>query len=258
MRVGNEVIDLAKKMRAADDFLHHLYVHMNEINQFVIFSGLTFQEFVSSVGPLQNILLLKNEYEDGSFNMHTQLEFVEERSIRKFIKKASDSKKELCWIDFSDEKRLNLLTPQEQAELLYIGHKKEPVRTPFYHQLQNKYVYLANEDEKMSKIYFRDLQDVEELVANLFNAIIQEKEKPATFWRRKVKDSIPAFTKEMLTSFREEVKDGVLFSMYRIEKPDLAYVLELRNISDLTFPDEIWDELNTILKKKAEQIMEVH
>lgn len=49
MRVGNEVIDLAKKMRAADDFLHHLYVHMNEINQFVIFSGLTFQEFVSSV-----------------------------------------------------------------------------------------------------------------------------------------------------------------------------------------------------------------
>ena len=59
---------MAKKMRDADDFLHHLYVHMNELNQFVIFSGLTFREFVSAVGPLQNILLLKNEYEDGSFN----------------------------------------------------------------------------------------------------------------------------------------------------------------------------------------------
>ena len=72
-----------------------------------------------------------------------------------------DSKKDLCWIDFSDERKLNLLTPQEQAELLYIGHKKEPVRSPFYHQLQNKYVYLSSEEEKISKIYFRDLTDVE-------------------------------------------------------------------------------------------------
>ncbi|WP_325166644.1 hypothetical protein [Viridibacillus soli] len=252
------MIDLAKKMRAADDFLHHLYVHMNEINQFVIFSGLTFHEFVSSIGPLQNILLLKNEYEDGSFNMHTQLEFVEERSIRKFTKKATDSKAELCWIDFSDEKRLNLLTPQEQAELLYIGHKKEPIRSPFYHQLQNKFVYLANEDEKMSKIYFRDLQDVEQLLANLFNAIIQDKERSTTFWRRKVKESIPSFTPDMLSNFREDIKDGIIFSMYKIEKPNLAYVLELRNISDFPFPDEIWGELNTILKKKAEKIIEVH
>lgn len=55
-----------------------------------------------------------------------------------------DSKKDLCWIDFCDERKLNLLTPQEQAELLYIGHKKEPIRSPFYHQLQNKYVYLSS------------------------------------------------------------------------------------------------------------------
>ena len=83
---------MAKKMRAADDFIHHLYVHMNELNQFVIFSGLTFREFVSAVGPLQNILLLKNEYEDGSFNMHTRLEFVEEKGITKVCKKGNGFK----------------------------------------------------------------------------------------------------------------------------------------------------------------------
>ncbi|MGX9136246.1 hypothetical protein ACWV26_18220 [Rummeliibacillus sp. JY-2-4R] len=252
------MIDLAKKMRAADDFIHHLYVHMNELNQFVIFSGLTFREFVSAVGPLQNILLLKNEYEDGSFNMHTRLEFVEEKSVPKFVKKAMDSKKDLCWIDFSDERKLNLLTPQEQAELLYIGHKKEPVRSPFYHQLQNKYVYLSSEEEKTSKIYFRDLTDVNKLVTQVFNNVIQEKERLTTFWRRRVSNSTPQFMEEMMKNFREDVKDGVLFSLYKIEKPRLAYVIELRNISDEYFPDEIWDDLNSILKKKPEEILEIH
>ncbi|WP_397536368.1 hypothetical protein [Rummeliibacillus pycnus] len=252
------MIDLAKKMRAADDFLHHLYIHMNELNQFVIFSGLTFREFVSAVGPLQNILLLKNEYEDGSFNMHTRLEFVEEKGIPKFVKKAMDSKKDLCWIDFSDERKLNLLTPQEQAELLYIGHKKEPIRSPFYHQLQNKYVYLSSEEEKISKIYFRDLADAEKLVTQVFNIIIQEKERLTSFWRRKASNLKPLFTEEMMGNFHENIKDGVLFSMYKIEKPKLAYVIELRNISDEYFPDEIWDDLNVILKKKPDQVLELH
>ncbi|WP_312754959.1 MULTISPECIES: hypothetical protein [Rummeliibacillus] len=252
------MIGLAKKMRTADDFLHHLYVHMNELNQFVIFSGLTFREFVSSVGPLQNILLLKNEYEDGSFNMHTQLEFVEAKGIPKFVKRVMDSKGDLCWIDFSDERKLNLLTPQEQAELLYIGHKKEPIRSPFYHQLQNKYVYLSSEEGRFSKIYFRDLEDVAKLVAQLFNNIIQEKERATTFWRRKASSFTPMFTKEMMRNFREDAKDGVLFSMYKIEKPKIAYVMELRSISDDDFPDEIWDDLNSILKKKPDKILETH
>ena len=31
---------------------------------------------------------------------------------------------DLCWIDFADEKYVNQLTPLEQAELLYLGIKK--------------------------------------------------------------------------------------------------------------------------------------
>ena len=68
----------------------------------------------------------------------------------------------------------------------------------------------------------------------------------------------PHFTEEMMKNFREDVKDGVLFSLYKIEKPRLAYVIELRNISDEYFPDEIWDDLNSILKKKPEEILEIH
>lgn len=97
------------------------------------------------------------------------------------------------------------------------------------------------------------------LVTQLFNIIIQEKERPATFWRRKgASNLIPMFSEEMIRNFREDVKDGVLFSMYKIEKPKIAYVIELRNISDDYFPDEIWDDLNSILKKEPDKILEIH
>ena len=96
------------------------------------------------------------------------------------------------------------------------------------------------------------------LVTHVFNDVIQEKERSATFWRRKVSNLIPFFTEEMMRNFREEIKDEVLFSMYKIEKPKIAYVLELRSISDDYFPDEIWDDLNIILKQKPDKILEMH
>ena len=34
-------------------------------------------------------------------------------------------------LDFTDERKLNMLSPQEQAELLYIAHKKEAFVHPF-------------------------------------------------------------------------------------------------------------------------------
>lgn len=254
------MIGLAKKMRNADDYMKHIYVHMNEINQFAVFSGLSFQEFVSSVGQLDHLLLVKptSSNEECSFNMHTRLAFVEKQDLLKYAKQIQDKKDDLCWIDFSDEKKLNLLTPQEQAELLYVGHKKEPLRTPFYHQLQNRYVYLESKDQKLTKIYVRELTDVYELVINVFNNLIQMKERAVSFWRRRPASLNLQFSKDTYKHFYEELQDGALISIYRIEKPQVAYVLEIRNVSEVSFPDEIWDDLNSILKKEADTVFQTN
>ena len=84
-------------------------------------------------------------------------------------------------LDFEDERKLNMLTPQEQAELLYIAHKKEAIRSPFYHHLQNRFVYLTDEAEEITKIYFRDAEDFNHLVANVFTQQIVEKLNPQLF-----------------------------------------------------------------------------
>lgn len=253
----DEVTDMSKKMKSADDFMYHIYIHMNEVDQFVIFSDLTLQKFMSSVGPLQNLLLLKHNYEDGSFNMHTQLDFIMAEEIPKFVKKIGDSPKSLCWIDFVDEKRVNQLTPIEQAELLYLSHKKEPIRSPFSTKLQNRYVYFSSEVEKMSKIYFKNLNDSELLISNVFNSYIQEKESTSGFWRRKSKATIPSVTTELLNEYRSYAKDGSLFSLFKSEKTK-EYYIEIRNLAEYSFVDEVWDDLGEILKNECDEILRIH
>jgi hypothetical protein len=244
---------MVNKERDIEDFLHHIYIHMNEANQFVMFSGLTMQQFVRSLGPLQNLLLLKHKYEDSSFNIHTQLEFVPDEEVLAFTKESMDNPTDLRWIDFKDEQNLNMLTSQEQAELLYIGHKKEPIRSPFYYQLQNRFVYLSNEEESMTKIYFRELNDSLRLVVNILNQVVLTKERGASFWRRKQKAGYPELTMEQIVSHKPLLKEGVLLSLYKREKSKVSYDLELRLLPESVYPDEIWDELTALMKQSPDE-----
>ncbi len=109
---------MAKKIRA-EDFIHHLFVHMNDVDQFVIFSGLSLKQFFLSAEPIKNILLLKHTYEDGSFNMHTQFDFVPKEDMTDFVKKLSDLNGDLCWIDFSSEKNVNQLHHWNKRTVLF-------------------------------------------------------------------------------------------------------------------------------------------
>lgn len=248
---------MAKKQKTAEDFIHHLYIHMNDVDHFVIFSGLSFKQFVSAVDPIPNLLLLKHSYEDGSFNMHTQFDFVSVEELSKFVKKMIDTVGDLCWIDFVNEKDVNQLTPIEQAELLYLSHKKEPIHSPFFSKLQNRYVFYSSENDKLTKIYFRFLNDSEFLVSNLFNQLIKEKEGNGSFWRRKTKNAIPAIDPTVLKAYRPFAKEGALLSIYKMDKPNNCYGIEIRTLSDYDYPDEVWDDLDEILKQNFDELIKI-
>ncbi|MFF5996255.1 hypothetical protein AAGS61_16180 [Lysinibacillus sp. KU-BSD001] len=247
---------MAKKMKSADDFIHHLYIHMNDVDQFVIYSGLSFRQFFSSIEPMKNILLLKHNYEDGSFNMHTQFDYIATEDMTSFMKRLPDIKGDFCWIDFSSEKNVNQLSPVEQAELLYFGHKREPLASPFFSKLQNRYAYYASPNDKMTKVYFRFLGDSELLTANLFNKMIHEKEGTGSFWRRKSKQAIPTIDPIVLRACRHFVKEGALLSLFKMEKSS-QYGIEIRTLSDYNFPDEVWVDLNEILKQNYDELIKI-
>lgn len=248
---------MAKRQRTVDDYLHHLFIHMNEVNHFVIFSGLSLKQFIGAVDSIKNILLLKHDYKDGLFNMHTQLDFIPNDEINNFIKKIEDTRKDLCWVDFVDEKYVNQLTANEQAELLYLGHKKEPVTTPFFTKLQNRYVYCSSVNDKQVKIYFRNLEDSELLISSIVNNIIKEKEGNGGFWRRKSKETTRSIDATKLKTYRHHFKEGALLSLYKWEKGDHHFGIEIRTLSDYDYPDEVWDDLKDILKQQYDELITI-
>lgn len=248
---------MAKKMKSAEDFMHHLYVHMNDVDHFVVYSGITLKQFLHSAEPVQNLLLLKHTYDEGSFNMHTQLDFVEPEEKNRFLKKEHDQAKDLCWVDFVNERALNDLTPLEQAQLLYFGHKREPLIAAFSSKLQNRYLYYYSADDKMTKVYFRFLRDSETLISNLFNQMIKEKEGTGSFWRRKASDASPKIDASLLHFYRPFVKEGALLSLYKMDKPSSTYGIEIRTLADYEYPDEVWDDLREILKQNCDEHIQI-
>ncbi|ANU08878.1 hypothetical protein A1A1_11096 [Planococcus antarcticus DSM 14505] len=240
---------MVKKPLNTDAYIQHLYIYLNESDQFALFSGLTFAHFLDAMKLPKNLLLLKHPYEDASFNMHTHMEFATQEEFGQLRKARANKKSEFCWIDFKSEKQLNSLTPQEQAELLYIGHKKEPVKTPFYSTLQNEFVYLSSEEEETTKIYFRRLERLNELVGNYFTYLIRREENGQNFWRRKAKDLIPELPAEILQSLKKNYREGVLISLADPEKTKNTIELHIRPVEEISFLDEFWSDIEEYTKQ---------
>ncbi|TQR21472.1 hypothetical protein [Psychrobacillus vulpis] len=246
---------MAKKEKEVEEYLTHLYVHVNEIEHFVLFSGISIQQFIKYFSDLSALLLLKHRYEDASFNIHTQLEFVVQDQYARFLKDYAEHPTALCLLDFSDEKRLNMLSPQEQAELLYIAHKKEAFRLPFYHHLQNRFVYLTDEGQQITKVYFRDVEDINKLIASVFNQLISEKAKSTAFWRKKNNVVLPELSADKVEAYTDYYEDGVLMSLFKLDKTN--YGLEIRSLPENIFPDEVLGDLNLHLDKPADLLIEI-
>lgn len=244
---------MVKKPLNADYYIQHLYIYLNEADQFALFSGLTFAQFMDAMKMPKNLLLLKHSYDDASFNMHTHLEFVAQEELPQLRKAIGNKKSEFCWIDFKNERQLNALSPQEQAELLYVGHKKEAVRPPFYATLQNEFVYLSSEEEQTTKIYFRYMERLNELVGNYFTQVIRREENGQNFWRRKTKDLIPELPKEILDSLKNDYREGVLVSLANPEKTKNTIELHVRSVEEISFLDEFWSDIRDYLKQDIDR-----
>ena len=240
---------MVKKVNNPEHYVQHLYIYLNDADQFALFSGLTFAQFMDAMKMPKNLLLLKHSYDDASYNMHTHMEFAAQEEYPALRKSRAAKEGEFCWIDFRSEKQVNSLTPQEQAELLYIGHKKETVRSPFYSTLLNEFVYLSSEDEQTTKIYFRNLQRMNELVGNYFIQSIRREDHGQNFWRRRVKDMIPELPEEILNSIKSLYREGILISLADPEKTKNTIELHIRQVEEISFMDDFWSNIDDYTKQ---------
>lgn len=155
-------------MAHPDDIKELVYINGNVNDKCFLTHGIEFREFLASLPTeLSNILLLKHNYEDSDFHMGTFMNYVEKEQITELVKEPIRTYSEFCWIDIDDTSLLDSLEPEEKAALLYLGHYKKPLSSPFFRKLNNEYVYLTEEDGWLNKVYCKQVAHIQHMISHI-------------------------------------------------------------------------------------------
>lgn len=236
----SEVSKLKKRNHGIRD---HIYLLLNEKDQYVISYGIEFSEFTYSLSQtMNNLLLLKHQFEEGEMNMHTMFEFVSRDYLTQLAEDDVYGYGDFCWIDFEEEEALNELPGQVIAELLYIGHTKEHLRKPFYNHLSNRYVYLAHDDGWLNKVYYRDFNDFYRMLGDVIPIKMEQMKVEKSILGLKKKKSYPSVPQESILALKNLMKEGLVISLSDCEQTRAKISIPLWSIGDFTNMDEMYDE----------------
>ncbi|HAQ07225.1 MAG TPA: hypothetical protein DCR24_06770 [Bacillus bacterium] len=220
-----------------------LYIHLNDRDQYVLSYGIEFYEFARSLSDsLNHLLLLKHRHEDGDFNRHTLFEYVPEERVDRLAAENVHAYGDFCWIDFEEVESLNVLSAQEIAEMLYLGHIKHHLKLPFYNQLGNRFAYLANDDGWFNKTYYRNFNDFFRMLGGVLAGKVSALAPEKTLLGIKKKRAYPSVSKEILKSLMPALKEGAVFSIRNIQQNRNRLEIPIWIIGDFANMDDMYDE----------------
>jgi hypothetical protein len=230
-----------------------IYIHINEREQYTITYGIEFVEFAQSLlEKFNNLLLLKHNFDDGEFNMHTLHEFVPKERLNKLMADDVYGYGNFCWIDFEEEEALNELPSQTIAELLYLGHLKEHLKLPFYNHLSNRYVYLAHDDGWFNKTYYRDFSDLYQMLGEVIPEKMSQTKIEKTLLGLKKKRTYPSISNDILRLLKPLMREGALISIKDIDQNRMRIEIPIWSIGDFSNMDDMYEEYETIVKEPCD------
>ena len=154
-----------------------IYVKANIEKNEIQYSGISFSEFVQYLTcPLENLVQLKGEYCGDS--CICGFEVAEGTvSINKLSSECIYYWGEFCFVDCFDPLSILELSQQQIAELLYLAHAGQPLTSPFFECLHNRFVYLSHDDGWYGKLYCRNVND---FISVLSQKIASQLKNPPT------------------------------------------------------------------------------
>ncbi|MGM9903667.1 hypothetical protein A5844_002596 [Enterococcus sp. 10A9_DIV0425] len=191
-----------------------VYVHIDTTSNAVLTKGLTISDFSNSIVHFpQNLLLLDPSAFAGEYESHTGLKVIRgTENIQLFFNslRSRNSGVDLKWVDFTDLTMLKELTPLEISELLYFGHMKTHLHSPFFYKLQNNFVYFDLNDQ-LNRIYYRYIDEFYRIFANKLSTIVSEKiNVKKSFFRKEI--PVEKISVEILKKMRNLMQEGIIFS----------------------------------------------
>lgn len=181
----------------------------------------------------KNLLLLNNPPAIGEFESHTGMKMIRgTEAIMHYYQQAHRKGiiNESKWIDFADAAMLKELTPIEISELLYLGHTKHPLRSPFFYKLQNNFVYFDGSGD-FSKIYYRYIDEFFQVLTQKISAILQPKvnERRSIFKRSSV---VPPIETSQLKTLKTLFQEGISFNFDKAEYHNQLFKVPISVVED--------------------------
>ena len=241
-----------------------IYVHIDTVSNAILPQGITTRDFHQGiVHQPKNLLLLNPASELGEFETHTSMKILRgSEAIENYFqlierRHASEDNK---WIDFSDATMLKELTPLEISELLYFGHMKTHLHSPFFYKLQNNFVYFDLKDQ-MARTYYRYLDEFYRVLSNKLAQIVGENLNERRHFFRKAK-AVERLNIDLIKTLREAMREGIVFSFQQAKMIDGVYQIPIFIVEDSRFrmstppfkDDALIGHLNYELSQKIWQL----
>lgn len=212
----------------------YIYVHLDTTSNSLMTKGIQHADFFHSViHQPKNLLLLDPDSDEGVFESHTGLKIIEgPDQVASYLGglKRRREKFPVKWIDFADVGMLKQLTPQEIAELLYFGHMKIHLRSPFFYKLQNNFAYFEL-GESLNRVYYRYLEEFYRVLGDKLveTTLVKINDRKSFFKRNLPVAKIP---EELLTELKQYLLEGVIFSCQQEEPTNKEYHIPLFIVED--------------------------
>lgn len=160
-----------------------IYVRHEPLAHLFLTYGISASDLLSDhLKVPKHLLLLPPVDEQEQIDPHTWFNIIDGADqVQDFLRSKAGQTR--CWLDYSSPRFLQELTPNEIAELLYLGHAKTHLSSPFYYKLQNELVYLPLRNG-MVNMYLRNESLFATFLANAINKYMRRIANEEPFWLR--------------------------------------------------------------------------
>ncbi|SLM85654.1 hypothetical protein FM121_06100 [Vagococcus fluvialis bH819] len=139
--------------------------------------------------------------------------------------------RELKWIDFKEYDTLKRLTPNEISELLYFGHMKNQLRSPFFYQLQNSFAFFEL-NQKTIKVYYRNIDEFYQTLARKISFLTyQQIDGNRSFFKKKT-EAISELSDDIVLELKSVMQEGIVFNFSQVGLVNGEYIIPIHVVED--------------------------
>lgn len=141
----------------------YLYIWHDSEHQFVVTSGLEFKDFQQGLSATGGVVLIDHQSDTATYDHVSGFHFTPSSALSELIAEDIYSWGNFAWADYATVS-LPSLPKEEIAELLYFGHKAEPLCGNALTHLRNNFLGYAHDDGWYLKLYYKDWDKIEQLL----------------------------------------------------------------------------------------------